>query len=353
MKRFLLIWLHEFKLFRTALPIHAVAMLEPAVMYILMTFILVQPTMSMYVTRPTTNEAEALVAAMQEIGSPTNDRAYIDPVLTDLTKPRNVRQVVTVEMRKGVPTAVQRFNLIDANLLKNYRNRLTSAAMLLWNASLGKRAVRVLQYPSLPRDISYKVYFGVAMLPLSVFLAAAMLGGVLTAQEFEFNTVLEYRLAPASAWIVLAARLLRLVLTAMAGAGLMLLFIGLLNNYWPDAVGQVFLILLPLAVMAACVGVCVGLLTRRSLPAFLVALVTSFFGWIVGDAFKPAASIGGWYEALSRLVPNTYTVEWLFPHFYGVEIGSSVACAAILTLEAAGLMALTLVVYQRRIFKQE
>lgn len=353
MKRFLLILFHEFKLFRTTLPIHAVTIFEPTLMYILMTFILVQPTMSMYVTRPTTNEAQALVTTMQEIGSPTNHQAYIDPVLTDLTEPSNVRQVITVETRDGVMTAVQRFNLIDANLLKNYRNRLTSAAIQLWNARLGKRAVSVLQYPSMPKDISYNIYFGMAMLPLAVFLAAAMLGGVMTAQEFEMNTILEYRLAPVTTWLILAARLLRLILTAMAGAGLMLLFIGLLNNFWPDGMGWVFLILVPQAVIAACLGISVGLMTRKTLPAFVVALATSFFSWIVGDAFKPAANIGGIYETLSHFMPNTYTVEWLFPIFYGGKITSPLTAGLILSAVAVALMALTLVVYQQRVLRQE
>ena len=353
MRRFLLLLLHEFKLFRTSLPIHAVAILEPTVMYFLMTFILVQPTLSMNVTWPTTTEGQALVTAMREVGSPINERAYIDPVLTDLTEPVNVRQVITVETRKDTPTAIQHFNLIDSNLVKNYRNRLTSAALLLWDASLGDRAVTVVQFPSLPRDISYNIYFGVAMLPLAVFLAASMLGGMLTAHDFEFNTILEYRLAPVSAWLVLAARLLRLILTALAGAGLMLLSIGLLNGYWPHSAGRIFLIVLPLAVIAACLGVSVGLLTRKTLPAFLIALVTSFFCWIVGDAFKPAAGIGGLYEALSRFMPNTYTVEWLFPQFYGVEIGSSMHSAIILCLIAIAMMTLTLLIYQRRVFKQE
>lgn len=353
MIRFLKILWHEFKLARTTIPIHAVAILEPTVMYILMTFVLVQPTMVLYVTQPATREGQMLVSAMREIGSPVNNKAYIFPRLTDLTEPKNMRQVISVEVRNNTTTAIQRYNLIDFNLVKNYRNRLTSAVLRVWNNDLGEKAVTMVEYPNLPKDISYNVYFGMAMLPLAVFLAAAMLGGVLTAQEFEFNTILEYRLAPVSAWLILAARLLRLILIAIAGACLMLLSIGLANDYWPDSVGQVLMILLPLAVIGSSLGIMAGLLTRKTLPAFLAALVTSFFGWIVGDAFKPAVSIGGWYEVLSRFSPHTYTVEWLFPHFYEISLGSPLIPALILSLSAVGLLVLTLFVYHRSIFKQE
>ena len=44
-------------------------------------------------------------------------------------------------------------------------------------------------------------------------------GGILTAQEFEFGTILEYRLAPAPVTLVLGARLARLILTAFIAVG--------------------------------------------------------------------------------------------------------------------------------------
>jgi len=53
MHRFLALLAHEFKLARTTLPIHAVAILEPVVLYALLTVILVHPTLDIHVTRPT------------------------------------------------------------------------------------------------------------------------------------------------------------------------------------------------------------------------------------------------------------------------------------------------------------
>jgi hypothetical protein len=132
MKRFGLLLLNEFKLARTALPIHLVAILQPMLMYLLMTEVLVFATFDMYVTQPTTDEGRALVTAMREVGSPIG-LPYIDPILVaqedvaqlEATSPR---QIITVESRDGVPTAVQRLGLIDSNQVKNLRNRLTAAA---------------------------------------------------------------------------------------------------------------------------------------------------------------------------------------------------------------------------------
>ena len=76
-----------------------------------------------------------------------------------------------------IPTAFQRYGYIDSNLVKNLRNRLTAALLVLWNQQLGNRAVLVNEHPWLPQDVPYTVYFGMAMIPLAAYLAAAMIGG--------------------------------------------------------------------------------------------------------------------------------------------------------------------------------
>ncbi|MBN2394640.1 MAG: hypothetical protein JXR84_28170, partial [Anaerolineae bacterium] len=174
MNRFRLLIVNEFKLARTALPIHLVAILQPVLMYLLMTEVLVFATFDMYVAQPTTDEGRALVPAMREVGSPIG-LPYINPILvpqSDMAqlKAAAPRQIIIVESRDGVPTAVQRFGLIDSNQVKNLRNRLTAAALRLWNTALGSASVTVEEHPWLPVDVPYTVYFGLAMLPMATFV---------------------------------------------------------------------------------------------------------------------------------------------------------------------------------------
>ena len=79
MSRFGLLVLNEFRLFRTAVPIHLVAILQPTLMYVLMSVILVSPTFDMQIARPLGNEGNALLAAMVEVGSPIG-QPYINPM---------------------------------------------------------------------------------------------------------------------------------------------------------------------------------------------------------------------------------------------------------------------------------
>jgi hypothetical protein len=362
MAHFRLLLVNEFRLFRTAIPIHLVAILQPTVLYLLMSLILVQPTFDMNVAWPVSDEGWALVSAMEKVGSPIG-LPYINPILVDCGEgaarcaPTEggdvIRQVVVVEDLDGVATAVQYYGLIDSNLVKNFRNRLTAAGLRLWNSVLGERAVTVDERPWLPRDVPYTVYFGMALLSMTTFLAASILGAFLTAQEFEFQTIVEYRLAPVPAALILGTRLTRLVLSALASAAVLLVAVGLATGFWPDSFWLVGLILFPVAVIAGCLGVLAGLVLRKSIPAFLVGLVGSFVGWIMGSAFGLAAGFGGWYERVSRLTPFTHATELLFPRYYGASIGSPLISACFLAFFSVGMVALMALAYRWRVMRQE
>ena len=352
MARFRLLLVNEFKLFRTAIPIHLVAIFQPTVMYLLMAVILVHPTFDMYVDRPSTGEGRVLVAAMEKVGSPIG-LPYINPILIDWDGESISRQVITVGEQDGAPTAVQHYGLIDSNLVKNLRNRLTAAALRMWDSELGSEAVVVEEFPWLPGDVPYTVYFGMALLPMTAFLAASIMGAILTAQEFEFGTIFEYQLAPVPVPLVLGARLARLVLSALISAGILLTAVGLVTGFWPDSLLQVVLILLPVTIIAGCLGVLAGLLMRRSIPAFLVGLVGSFVGWVLGSGFGLAAGFGQLYEAISRLTPFTHATELLFSQYYGASIGRPVASVLFLVATATVMLVLTGLAYRWRVMSQE
>jgi hypothetical protein len=352
MTRFSRLLANEFQLFRTAIPIHLVALLQPTVMYLLMGVIMVHPTFDMYVSSQVMREYPALVETMEAVGSPIGSD-YIRPVIVDWEGGSIDRQMITVEMRDGSPTAVQRYGLIDSNLVKNLRNRLTTAALRLWHTELGAGAVSVTEHPWLPWDVPYTVYFGMGMVPLTVFLAASIIGAFLTAQEFEFRTIIEYRLAPAPVAMVLGARLTRLVLMGFVSAVIMVVAIGFMNGTWPASFWRAGLILLPVALIAGCLGIVAGLVMRKVIPAFLVGLLASFVGWIMGSAFGLASGFGGTYEFISRLTPNTHAVELLFPLYYGTTVGHPLVSAAALGGCALAMMALTAVVYRWRVLSQE
>lgn len=314
MRRFLLLLRNEFRSTRTALVVHLIAIIQPTLMYMLMSLIMVVPEFELNVVRPTTELGQRLLAAMDKVGSPIGP----DYIHTHLVEQADAghRQVIEVVDINGQPTALQRYGYIDSNLVKNLRNRLTASLLVLWNEELGPRAITVVEEPWLPQDVPYRVYFGMAMITLAAYLAAAMIGGYVMAMEFEQGTILEYRLCPAPFSLLLAAKITRLLLTGVFAAAILYTSLGVITGVWASSILAVLLILLPLTLIAACIGLLAGLITRSSLPSFLVALASAFVFWLIGSGFGLAAGFSSVFEAISRLIPNTPTIEMLFPYFY-------------------------------------
>ena len=203
-------------------------LVQPVLMFYLMSLILVHPTFTMYVEESSHPLQKQLISAMQAVGSPIGD-PYIDIVFLPENAALTTQQAVSV-IDAEKPLILQRFNLIDSNMVKNFRNRITAAGLLIWQDELGSLPVQIEQKPLLPHDLPYTLYFGLALLPMSAYLAAAMIGGLMMGLEFELNTVLEYRLSPFSALRVFLMRLLRLVLTAWLAASFVILGIGALTG---------------------------------------------------------------------------------------------------------------------------
>jgi hypothetical protein len=351
MARFLLLLTNEFKLARTAILIHVVAVVQPSILFLLMSFTLVHPTFEMNVAPPVTEAGRALLEAMAQVDSPAGVD-YIAPVVVDSASLGNLYQIVTVEERGGVPTAVQRYGLIDSNLVKNLRNRLTAAVLRVWDAALDGSAVAIEEHPWLPYDVPYPVYFGMALLPLATFLAGAITGGVLTAQDFEFGTALVYRLSPIPPALVVGARLVRLVLFSLLSGGVVCAVVGLRTGFWPGDFWRLGAVLVSMAVISSSVGMVLGLLLRRSIPTFVLGLSLSLGGWIFGSGFALASGFGGVYEGISRLTPNAYAVELLFPAYYGVEVGNLLRSMLFLAVFTVVLPVSLLFVYRRRMMEQ-
>lgn len=349
MKRFWLLLRSEFTLFRTNIPIHFVGMFQPALMFSLIALTLVTPTFDVQVQNLETPLEEELVGAMEQVGSPIG-YPYIAPILVD-EGPENFSggQLVTLENIDGEATAVQYFGLIDSNIVKNFRNRLSSAALILWNKSLGSKAVTIDQVPLLPWDVPYNIYFGMAMLPLAAFIASSLIGAFQAAQEFEFKTIVEYRLSPASMGLILGGRVIRLSLTGLVSAILLMLVVDATNGVLPASPGAAALVLLAIALFGGCLGTAVGLIMQKPLPSFVICLGATFFCWMVGSAYGLASGFGGAYEALSRFSPNTYAVELLFPLYFGIPVGDRFHAVLMLLVFCLIMFGISLFVYWRKV----
>jgi hypothetical protein len=351
MKRFRILILNEFKLARSTLAIHLVSLLQPTIMYILMAFILVNPTFDMYINQPYSPESRQLIDAMKHIGSPIG-LPYINPIPTNIENPGEIRQLVFVGKGAQGVTAIQHFGLLDSNMVKNYRNRLTSAALYLWNQDLGSQGVTINEHPLLPEDIPYTVYFGVAMLTLTAFLSSAFIASILTTLEFEHNTILEYRLATAQVGLILAAKIIRLIITALIASLIQFLAVYAITGFFPTAPALVFLILIPVSLVGSSLGISTGLLFRQTIPSFVICLAVTFASWLLGSGFGLAAGFNPLFEAISKLTPNTHAVELIFPLYYHVGVGKPLTQIFSLVVFSTLALGAIVIFYFKNVQKQ-
>jgi hypothetical protein len=87
----------------------------------------------------------------------------------------------------------------------------------------------------------------------------------------------------------------------------------------------------------------------------LVGLASAIVFWLVGSGFGLAAGFSSVFERVSRLIPNTPTIEMLFPYFYfGREVAANPTAAQ---LQLAGyclaLLVLVAIVYRRRVLSMQ
>jgi ABC-type multidrug transport system permease subunit len=288
---------------------------------------------------------------MMDVGSPIGER-YIKPNIIEDDQINGFRQVVSINEKNGQIVATQHYGLIDSNIVKNFRNRLTTAVLRIWNNSLGRKAIKIIEHPWLPRDMPYTLYFGMAMFPLTAALAASLLGGTLTAQEFESGTILEYRMAPIPVWKIICGRILRLTVTGLISTIILLIAIWFVNDIWPNSVWKVILIVIPVGIIAGSLGIIAGVLLQKSIPAFLVGLVYSFVTWLLGSAFGLAAGFSRAYEIISRFTPNTHALELLYPLYYRVNVGTPIFSIIFLILVSLFFVGFSILIYYSRVLQR-
>jgi hypothetical protein len=189
-------------------------------------------------------------------------------------------------------------------------------------------------------------------MPVACFLSAFLIGGIHRANDFEFGTISEYRFSPIHPVLILSAHIVRLTLGALLASSLVLLLVGCRSGVWPSNYLWALCVLLPISIIGGGLGMATGLLLRRTLPTLVIALCLTLGNWIVGSGFSLASGFGGVYEQLSRFSPNQYTVELLFPLFYGPTIGNHLFSWGMLIGFCIVSLGVLVLVYHQQVTRQ-
>ena len=234
-------------------------------------------------------------------------------------------------------------NDVNENMTKNYRNRVDGAVVQAIDALRDGGGVTVREHTRYAEDIPWDTGFGVSVLVFSLMLSGLLFGMLAMTSEWSARTTTLLKLAPTAPILVIGGKLVAgLVKCACAGAAFLAVF-ALISGALPRHVLIFLGVLLMVYVIFLALGMCLGLVVRSALTAFLLSLVSALVLWVGGGGFGPLSYFGTVANVLGAFNPATYAIElvrWCYFDGAGTLTSplTALVLAAVLALELIALL---------------
>jgi hypothetical protein len=295
--------------------------------------------------------ARAFVAALRD----THHSFALRPMPIDRARAqlKAARLVAIVEIPPGFDAGVRAGRTVPVNLTIDNVNldltedvrRALPAAAAIFAEREGFPAVRITpaSHDVLPRDTGYVAYLGVSAIALAACIAGGVLGGTVTAREWEAGAARLLQVSPYGPRPVLAGRLAAAAVVAtlatVATAGVVWLGYGVTPRHPAEALAGIVATVLA----ATALGGLLGAWLRRVLPVapLLVGVTLPFY--LDSGALEPQRFDGPWLFAAAHVSPTYYGVGLMEHAFHGLAVTPEPAwqlAVVLLAMAAAATAAL-------------
>ncbi len=298
-----------------------------------------------------TPSARAFVAALRD----THNSFDLRPMDVDTARRqlRQARLVAIIEIPPGFDAGVRAGRTVPVNLTVDNVNldlsedvrRAVPAAAAIFAERAGLPEVRVTAalHNVLPRDTGYVEYLGVSAIALAACVAGGVLGGTVTAREWEVGAARLLHVSPHGHGRVLAGRLAAASLVATAASAVTALVVWFGYGVRPAHPVEAAAALVATVAAATALGGVLGAALRRVLPVapLLVGVTLPFY--LDSGALEPQRFDGPWLFALAHVAPTYYGVGLMEHAFHGLAVTPEPgwllagALVAITTLAVAAL----------------
>jgi ABC-2 type transport system permease protein len=192
------------------------------------------------------------------------------------------------------------------------------------------------------KDTGYIPYLVVSALALDAMVIAGVLGAMATAREWELKTVKLLRLAPASAGVALAGKLVVAAAVAACALAIAVLAIVFVYGVVPIAPLTTAFALVVCVAIFTCIGAWVGSVLKRTLAAvpLLFGLAMPFY--VDSGALEPTRFDGETIWRIAHLSPVYYAVGVLEWAFHGLRVTPEPVWLNLLILTAIAIVAVAL-----------
>lgn len=260
-----------------------------------------------------------LVMAMQEIKTPSG-LPYIqvieqNPSILGERHPGDYLVLLEIPKdfgrdKNGVkvyePTA--HYGAEQENSVKNSINRLHMAeTKFLADNCYGFNPIKLKEINRYAEDIPTRQFMAVGMVAFAFLIAGIIFGGIFIAREYEGNTVKLIRVSSASRLLLFISKgIPAIVLTSGTGAIFTVVAAGILTGAWPKDPVVFILTAVLISATGVILGLLVGLITKNTIPVFLVSIVANLLSWIVGGGFSNTKLYSHWLQTIVKLLPYKY-----------------------------------------------
>ncbi|MBK5308214.1 MAG: ABC transporter permease [Frankiaceae bacterium] len=263
---------------------------------------------------------------------------------------KRARLVAILEIPPGFEAGVQAGHTVPVNLTLDNVNldmaedvrRAVPAAAVIFAARNAFPEVRIEAdlRNLLPRDTGYVQYLGVSAVALAACIAGAVLGGTVTAREWELGTARLSQLAPGGAAAVLAGRLAAAAVAGVVASSVTALIVWFGYSVHPVHPLEVGLTLVATVFACTMLGGLVGAGLRRVMPVAPLLIGTLLPFYLDSGALEPQRFDGEWLFALAHLSPTYYSVGVMEHAYHGLVVTPEPRWLLLLALVAIGLASL-------------
>jgi ABC-type multidrug transport system permease subunit len=262
------------------------------------------------------------------------------------------RLVAVIEIPPGFDAAVRAGNTVPVNLTLDNVNldmaedvrRAIPAAAVIFAERNNLPEVRITAdlQNLLERDTGYVEYLGVSAVALAACIAGAVLGGTVTAREWELGTARLAQLTPGGAGAVLAGRLAAATAVGIVASSVTALVVWFGYGVRPQHPVLVWSTLVCTVFACTALGGLIGARLRRVLPVAPLLVGTLLPFYLDSGALEPQRFDGEWLFALAHLAPTYYAVGAMEYAYHGLVVTPEPRWTLLAVLLALGIACLSL-----------